>query len=161
MTNLSGLFEKEFKNLYALEKQIQETLMNITHVEDKKLSKRIFNFLKTNASDYKKVKSMANDLAINPGNTTDSVVAEMLENISNIDSDTIEQKVKEAGLLASFNRLANYKIVSYFNARRMAKALSMSKIAKQLKKSRKKNEKHAAKFKKLAKKQVFQEAVEV
>jgi ferritin-like metal-binding protein YciE len=102
---------------------------------------------------------MALNLAINPGNTTDSVAQEMLKNISEIASMDLDINVKNAGLITSLNRLAAYKTIIYFNVRRMAKVLKMKKESKALKKIKRKNQAIARKFKSLARNNIFKKAL--
>ena len=159
MKSLNELFEKEFKNLYALEKQIDETFSDINPSNSKKLLKCTERFKKRNSKDYNTIRDMAQKASINPGNTTDSVAHEMLANISEINNVDVESTVKNAGMVASLNRLASYKTVSYYNVRRMAKALKMKKQAKKFKKIRKKNEAIEEKLKALSRKRIFKKAV--
>lgn len=159
MQNLKELFEKEFKNLYAFEKQIQNAMMSLKPSRSKKLMKRVDKFTKYNTSDYATIKEMAITLSINPGNTIDSVAQEMLNNITEITNLDIDINVKNAGLITSFNRLVAYKTISYYNVRRMAKALSMKKESKTLKKIEEKNQTIAKKLKSLARKKLFKKAL--
>ena len=65
---------------------------------------------------------------INPGNTTDSVAQEMIENIKDIASQKIPQEVKDEGLLASFNRINYYRMACYENAYELAKKLGHKEL---------------------------------
>jgi ferritin-like metal-binding protein YciE len=159
MQSLKDLFEKELKNLYAFEKQIQDTMMSLEPSQSKKLMKRVDKFTKYNTSDYSTIQEMALNLAINPGNTTDSVAQEMLKNISEIANMDLDINVKNAGLITSLNRLAAYKTIIYFNVRRMAKVLKMKKESKALKKIKRKNQAIARKFKSLARNNIFKKAL--
>ncbi|MEO6348470.1 MAG: DUF892 family protein [Aquaticitalea sp.] len=158
MQSLKELFEKEFKNLYALEKQIHDTMITLEPSESKKLKKRVKKFLKYNTSDFLTVQEIAQNLSINPGNTIDSVAQEILKNISEIAHLNLVVNEKNAGLIPSLNRLLAYKTINYYNVRRMAKALKMKKESKTLKKIKSKNQAIARKFKSLTSKKIFEKA---
>lgn len=159
MQSLKDLFEKEFKNLYAFEKQIQDTMMSVEPSQSKKLMKQVDKFTKYNKSDYATIQGMAQNLSINPGNTIDSVAQEMLKNISGISNLDLDINVKNAGLMMSLNRLVAYKTINYYNVRRMAKALKMKKESKALKKIKSKNQDIASKLKSLTRKKIFKKAL--
>lgn len=158
MKTLEELFMAEIKNLYAMEKQIEIGLENISSTENEKLAKRIAKYKERNKQDYETIQSLLQYLSINPGNTTDSVVNEILENLSQIYSGKYNEAI-EAGLIASMIRLSSYKTANYKISRRMAKTLKVKKAPKQLKKIRKKSEKHQSKFEKLARKKIYKKAV--
>ncbi len=159
MKNLEELFISELKNLYAMEKQIGATMQELKPLNHDKLDKRINKISKKNNSDYEVVKSLLQKHSINPGSTTDSVAMEIMTNIKNENSSNITAKVKEAGQLASYNRLLAYKAANYENTYRMAKTLKMKKARKKLKNILETSLKYQKKIKKLAKKSIYKEAV--
>ncbi|MDN3491717.1 DUF892 family protein [Winogradskyella bathintestinalis] len=159
MESLKDLFEKEFKNLYALEKQIQDTLETLKSPRPKELKANVEEFKKNNTSDFNTVQSIAQNLSINPGNTVDSVAQEMLTNISEIaDMEDIPNRVRNAGLVASLYRLVSYKTVNYYSVRQMAKALNMKHEARLLRPIKVKNANIEYNLKVLARKKVFKKA---
>lgn len=159
MESLEALFEKEFKNLYALEKQMMADLDKVENVSHKKMIKYLNNYQDLSKRHYEKVKSMAQDMSINPGNTIDHVANEMLKNVSDISSEDIGQNIKEAGLLASINRLTTYKSTCYYNVHTIAKTLKKKKVSKHIRKMQKKNDKLSSKFSKLARKKIYKTAL--
>lgn len=159
MEHFNDLFEKELKNLYALEKQIQDTFDTLELPKPKGLKECVVSLKKRNTSDLNTVQEIASTLSINPGNTVDSVAQEMLENISEISTmEDIPNKVKHAGLVASLYRLVSYKTVNYYNVRRMAKALNMKREARLLRPIKVKNANIEYNLKVLARKKVFKKA---
>ena len=158
MKHLKDLFEAEFKNLYAMEKQIMADIENFPSVEHKKFNKALNLMAKSNGKNFEKIKKLNSDMSLNPGSTTDSIIQEILENIKSIESEKLNSKVKEAGLLASFNRLATYRTTAYFNAYRMARVGKMKSEAKAIKKMMKKSKDEAQRLMKCTKKSVFKEA---
>lgn len=160
MESLEGLFEKEFKNLYALEKQMMGDLDKIENVSQKKMIKYLNDYQDLSKKHYDKVKSMAQDMSINPGNTIDSVANEMLKNVNDINSEELKQNIKEAGLLASINRLTSYKSTCYENVLTMARTLKKKKVSKHIRKMQKKNDRLGSKFSKLAKTKIYKAALE-
>ncbi|SDB34557.1 Ferritin-like metal-binding protein YciE [Flavobacteriaceae bacterium MAR_2010_188] len=159
MKNLEELFISELKNLYAMEKQIAATMQELKPLNNSDLDKRISKISNKNSADYEVIKALLQKHSVNPGSTTDSVVAEILTNIKSENSSDITAKVKEAGQLASYNRLMAYKSANYENTSRMAKTLKMKKARKKLKNILETSLKYQNKVKKLAKKSIYKEAV--
>jgi len=134
MKNLQELFTLELKNIYALEKQIQETFNDIKSIKNDKLKKRVEKFVMSNTIHFIKIQALLHKNSINPGNTVDSVAKEILENLNTIHNSELKEPLKDAGFGASLNRLANYKKVNYTNVYYLAKALKMKKNKKEIKK---------------------------
>lgn len=65
---------------------------------------------------------------INPGNTIDSVVQEMAENLKQVSLQDIPQEVKDESLLASFNRLNYYRMACYENTYELSKKLGYKEL---------------------------------
>lgn len=158
MKNLKDLFQAEFKNLYAMEKQITTDLESFPEVSNKKFSKALNQMSKSNAENFEKIQKLNSDMELNPGSTTDSVAQELLKNINDIDNQKLSAEMHEAGMLASFNRLSNYRTTNYYNAYRMAKVAKMKTEAKTIKKMLKRSQKESKKLMKSAKKSVFKQA---
>ena len=122
MKSLTDLFNSEFKNLYALEKECVETFEAVqVEIEDQDLQQIAVELAKESKKQFDLLKEALRDKDINPGNTTDSVAQEMIENIKDIASQKIPQEIKDEGLLASFNRMSYYRIACYENTYELAK----------------------------------------
>lgn len=159
MDNIKDLFHVELKNLYAMEKQIQETLSGLKEIKHAKLKKRVENFGMANTIHFIKIQSLLQKNSINPGNTVDSIAKEILDNINSIENSDIAAPLKEAGLATTFNRLAAYKKTNYANAYNLAKYAKKKKLKKKLRKIYKKTKKQQSKIEKVMTKSVFKDAV--
>ena len=129
MNNLTDLFNSEFKNLYALEKECVETFKAVQkEIEDQDLLQIAGELAKESEKQLELLQEALRDKDINPGNTTDSVAQEMIENIKEISSRKIPQEVKDEGLLGSFNRMSYYRMACYENTYELAKKLGYKDI---------------------------------
>ena len=158
MKDLKDLFQAEFKNLYAMEKQTLNEIEEFPKVDNKRFEKALNRLSKSNSRNFQKIQDMNSEMELNPGNTTDSVAQELLANILEINAQSLSSEMSQAGLLASFNRLANYRYANYYNAYQMAKAAKLTSEKKQLKKLMKRSKKEAKNMMKCAKKSVFKKA---
>ena len=122
MNTLTDLFNSEFKNLYALEKECTEVFEAVqAEIEDQDLQQIAVELAKESKKQFDLLQQALLDKNIDPGNTTDSVAQEMIENIKDIASQNIPQELKDEGLLASFNRMSYYRIACYENTYELAK----------------------------------------
>ena len=129
MNNLTDLFNSEFKNLYALEKECAEIFETVQdEIKDPDLMQIAVELAKESKKQFNLIHEAMQDKDINPGNTTDSVAQEMIENIKEISTQKIPQEVKDEGLLASFNRMSYYRIACYENTYELAKKLGYDEL---------------------------------
>ena len=129
MNNLTDLFNSEFKNLYALEKECVEIFESVQEkIEDQDLLQIALELAKDSGKQLELLQEALRKVDINPGNTTDSVAQEMIENLKEISSQQIPQEVKDEGILASFNRLNYYRMACYENTYELAKKLKLDDL---------------------------------
>lgn len=124
MNNLTDLFNSEFKNLYALEKECVEIFEAVQEeIEDQDLMQIAVELAKDSGKQFELLQEALRKTEVNPGNTTDSVAQEMIENLKEISSLDIPQEVKDESILGSFNRLNYYRMACYENTYELAKKL--------------------------------------
>ena len=124
MNNLTDLFNSEFKNLYALEKECVEIFEAVQEeIEDQDLMQIAVELAKDSGKQFELLQEALKKTEVNPGNTTDSVAQEMIENLKEISSLEIPQEVKDESILGSFNRLNYYRMACYENTYELAKKL--------------------------------------
>ncbi len=124
MNNLTDLFNSEFKNLYALEKECVEVFEAVQEeIKDQDLLEIAKELAKDSEKQFELLQKALRKKEINPGNTTDSVAQEMIENLKEISSQQIPQEVKDESILGSFNRLNYYRMACYENTYELAKKL--------------------------------------
>jgi ferritin-like metal-binding protein YciE len=124
MNNLTDLFNSEFKNLYALEKECVEIFEAVQEeIEDQDLMQIAKELAQDSGKQFELLQEALRKTEVNPGNTTDSVAQEMIENLKEISSLEIPQEVKDESILGSFNRLNYYRMACYENTYELAKKL--------------------------------------
>lgn len=115
--NKEELLGKELCNLYAISKQVN------TYFDDSDISflsepkqQILVNYISFSCATEKQVTNSLRNLGINPGNTTDSVVQEMTENLDEITKKKGDSRqVKEMGFMMSLNRLISYHAANIDN----------------------------------------------
>ena len=125
MNNLTDLFNSEFKNLYALEKECVEILKKTQkEINDQDLLQIAKDLEKDSEEQLKLLQQALKEEEIYHDNVTDSVAQEMIENLKEISSKEIPQEVKDEAILGSFNRLNYYRMACYENTYELAKKLN-------------------------------------
>ena len=125
MNSLTDLFNSEFKNLYALEKECIEIFESVQEeIEDQDLLQIAKELANDSSKQFELLQEAAKKIDINPGNTTDYVAQEMIENLKEISSQQIPQEVKDEAILGSFNRMNYYRMACYENTYELAKKLN-------------------------------------
>ena len=129
MNNLTDLFNSEFKNLYALEKESVEIFEAVQkEIKDQDLLQIAKELAKDSGKQLELLKKALKEEEIYPGNVTDSVAQEMIENLKEISSKQIPQEVKDESILGSFNRLNYYRMACYENTYELAKKLEYKDV---------------------------------
>jgi len=115
--NKEELMGKELCNLYAIAKQV-----NLYFDENKAdfLSEKgnaVFQQYRAfSQHNEEQVMQALRNLKINPGNTVDSIVMEMIENLEDIASGNMYDKdVRSMGYIMSLNRLVSYHAANIQN----------------------------------------------
>ena len=125
MNSLTDLFNSEFKNLYALEKECIEIFESVQEeIEDQDLLQIAKELANDSTKQFELLQEAAKKIDVNPGNTTDYVAQEMIENLKEISSQQIPQEVKDEAILGSFNRMNYYRMACYENTYELAKKLN-------------------------------------
>ena len=129
MNNLTDLFNSEFKNLYALEKECVEIFMKTQNeINDQDLLQIAKDLAKDSEEQLKLLQKALKEEEIYHDNVTDSVAQEMIENLKEISSQKIPQEVKDEAILGSFNRLNYYRMACYENTYELAKKLEYNDL---------------------------------
>lgn len=115
--NKEQLVSKELSNLYAISKQVNqyfaENEINFLSVEWQRI---LDNYKKFSRKNEERIKQTLRVLEINPGNTKDSIIQEITENLREIDSNNADDNsIKQMGYVMSLNRLINYHSTNIIN----------------------------------------------
>lgn len=103
------LFGKEMSNLYAIAKQVN-TYFNGSDIsflsEDSQIA--LSDYVQFSCGNEEETAQRLREIEVNPGNTTDSIVQEITENLNEIVKSDISDSVKELSYQLSLNRLMAY-----------------------------------------------------
>ena len=124
MKTLTDLFNSEFNNLNALEKECADIFEAVQeNIEDPDLLQIAIDLAAETKNQSELLNEALLDKNITTSDTTDTVAQEMIENLKEISSQEIPQEIKDEALLGSFNRLNYYRMACYENAYELAKKL--------------------------------------
>ncbi|MET7027967.1 hypothetical protein [Sediminicola luteus] len=104
------LLGKELSNLYAIYKQVNHFFdgSDISFLNERR-QQIVMNYVKLSCKNEEAVAEVLRKAHINPGNTIDSVVNEITDNLHKITLQKKENKKLEGlGYMMSFNRLVSY-----------------------------------------------------
>lgn len=111
------LLGKELSNLYAIGKQVNH------HFNDSDISflsergqQLLMRYVKFSCANEEQTAEQLRSLQVNPGNTSDSIVHEITENLGEIaGAKGLDKKVKAMGYMLSLNRLVAYHAANVEN----------------------------------------------
>ncbi len=136
MKNLQDLFEHELKDIYSAEKQLTEALPAMAKAAtDSKLVQAFSVHLEETKKHLQRVEAICQELGVNPGNTKCDAMEGLIKEGEAMAKEDAPGDVKDAGLIASAQRVEHYEISAYGTAVRFAKELGHAKIAGELQKT--------------------------
>ena len=104
------LMGKELSNLYAIAKQVNHYFndSDISFLSEG-AQQLLMRYVKFSCANEEQTSENLRALQVNPGNTTDSLVNEMTENLHEIVTEKgLNKKVRELSYMMSLNRLVAY-----------------------------------------------------
>ena len=111
------LLGKELSNLYAINKQVNHYFKNndLSFLDEHR-QQTVNNYIDANLKNEELVTKMLRSLEVNPGNTVDSIVNEITENLHEISLKITDNKALNGlGYMMSFNRLLSYHKANVVN----------------------------------------------
>lgn len=136
MKNLKDLFEHEIKDLYSAEKQLLDALPKVVEATtDKQLKKAFSDHLEETKGHFERIQSICDELDINPTSTKCKGMEGLIKEGEGMIKEDADKDVKDAGLIASAQRIEHYEISGYGTAVRFAKELGYKSIAATLQKT--------------------------
>ncbi|KSA14843.1 hypothetical protein [Maribacter dokdonensis] len=111
------LLGKELSNLYAINKQVSHYFKNSDlSFLDEHRQQTVNNYINANLKNEELVTKILRSLEVNPGNTVDSIVNEITENLHEISLKKTDNKALNGlGYMMSFNRLLSYHKANVVN----------------------------------------------
>ena len=113
------LMGKELSNLYAIAKQVNH-YFNGSDISFLNETRKIMitNYLQFSCKNEELIAELLRGINVNPGNTKDSIIDEITENLHDIISKkNCSDQVKSLSYMMSLNRLISYHIANVENVR--------------------------------------------
>ena len=104
------LMGKELSNLYAIAKQVNHYFndSDISFLSEG-AQQILMNYVKFSCTNEEQTSENLRSMQVNPGNTTDSIVNEITDNLQEIATEKgMNKKIKEHCYMMSLNRLVAY-----------------------------------------------------
>ncbi len=142
--NFQSLYTLQLRYLLSTENQIVKGLTSmIKHASDEQLQQAFQSHLQETEVHVTRLETLIGD--VNKGDVDDKkdlIITALVGSGENIVSESQEGAVRDAGLLATAQKIEHYEIASYGSARDWAKILGFSKHVETLQKTLD-EEKHA------------------
>lgn len=133
MKTLRDLFEHEIKDLYSAEKQLTEALPKMAiAANDPKLKEAFQEHLAETKQQFERISKVCEMLDVNPGSTKCAAMEGLIEEGDDMIKEEADADVKDAGLIASAQRVEHYEISGYGTARHFANMLDGHEAAELL-----------------------------
>lgn len=133
LKSLDDLFEHEVKDLYSAEKQLLEALPKmIESASDAQLKKVFENHLKETQAQKQRLEQVFELCDLAPGRKKCEAMEGLIEEGESMIDEKATPEVKDAGLIASAQRIEHYEISGYGTAHHFAERLGKTEAAQLL-----------------------------
>ncbi len=161
LKNLEELFFHELKDLYSAEKQLITALPKMAKkASDPKLKKAFEMHLEETKAQKERLEKVCELMKISPGRTKCKAMEGLIEEGEDMIDEKATPETKDAGLIASAQRIEHYEISGYGTAAHFAERLGHTEAAKLLNQTLKEEQNTDTKLNKLAKSFINQKAME-
>jgi ferritin-like metal-binding protein YciE len=144
--NLKELYTAQLRYLLGTEKQIVKGLPGmIEHASDPKLKQAFQSHLQETETHVTRLEDLIGDVRGDVDDKTDPILAAIDGSGKNITKETDSGPIRDAGLIATAQKIEHYEIASYGSARDWATQLGLADHASILQKTLD-EEKHADKL---------------
>ncbi|QHL87616.1 DUF892 family protein [Nibribacter ruber] len=159
LRTLEDLFEHQLKDLYSAEKQLIEALPKMAKAtEDAKLRQAFENHLEETKEQKARLEKVCELVGISPGRMKCKAMEGLVEEGEETVEEDAEPEVKDAGLIASAQRMEHYEISGYGTAAHYAERLGHAEAAQLLRQTLEEEQKTDTLLNKLAKGYINQKA---
>ena len=161
LKNLDDLFEHEVKDLYSAEKQLLEALPKMAEkAADPRLKQAFEKHLAETKAQKDRLEQVFELCGLNPGRKKCEAMAGLIEEGESMIDEKATPEVKDAGLIASAQRIEHYEISGYGTAAHFANRLGKKDAAKLLEQTLAEEQKTDTLLNDLAKSYINQKAME-
>ena len=141
--DLRSLYSGQLQYLLSTEKQIVEGLTSmIEHAQDPQLKQAFQSHKQETEVQVQRLENLITELTGDADDKKDPIITALISSGTNIVRESSEGPVRDAGLLATAQKIEHYEIASYGAARDWAKTLGLSNHVELLEKTLE-EEKHA------------------
>jgi ferritin-like metal-binding protein YciE len=128
--NLRELYTAQLRYLLSAENQIVDGLPKmIEHAQETQLRQAFQSHLQETRNHVTRLQRLLRDLMNDPTDKKDPILAALVGSGENIAKETDPGAVRDAGLIASAQKVEHYEIASYGSARDWAEQLGLSEHA--------------------------------
>lgn len=160
LKNLEDLFEHELKDLYSAEKQLIEALPKMAKkANDPQLKKAFESHLKETETQKERLEQAFELLSLSPGRLKCKAMEGLIEEGEDMIDENATPETKDAGLIASAQRIEHYEISGYGTAAHFAQRLGKNDVYNLLEKSLAEEQKTDTLLNDLAKSYINQKAM--
>lgn len=161
LKNLDELLQHELKDLYSAEKQLLEALPKMAEkAADPKLKQAFESHLEETKIQKERLEKVCDLLGINPGRMKCKAMEGLIEEGEDMIDEKATPETKDAGLIASAQRIEHYEISGYGTAAHFAEFLGHAEAAKLLNETLKEEQNADTKLNKLAKSSINKKAAQ-
>src|SRR5690606_38557075 len=151
LNSLQDLLEHEIKDLYSAETQLITALPEMAKAAvNEKLKKAFEDHLKETETQLERLEQVAEMVGIDPKGETCAAMKGLIKEGKDMMKMKGEDNVKDAGLIASAQRIEHYEMAGYGAAHAYAQQLDMKDAAKLLEQTLKEEKNADTKLNKLA-----------
>ncbi len=151
LNSLQDLLEHELKDLYSAETQLLDALPLMAKAAvNEKLKKAFEDHLKETETQLERLEQVAEMVGIDPKGETCAAMKGLIKEGKDMMKMKGEDNVKDAGLIASAQRIEHYEMAGYGAAHAYAQQLDMKDAAKLLEQTLKEEKNADTKLNKLA-----------
>ncbi|MDQ4139110.1 MAG: ferritin-like domain-containing protein [Bacteroidota bacterium] len=160
LKNLEELFHHEIKDLYSAEKQLIQALPKMAQsATDPKLREQFEQHLEETKAQKDRIEKVCEILGISAGRMKCKAMEGLIEEGQELIAEDAEPEVKDAGLIASAQRIEHYEISGYGTAAHFAERLGHAEAFQLLSETLKEEQTADTKLNKLAKGYINQKAM--
>ena len=128
--NLRELYTAQLRYLLSTENQIVDGLPKmIDHAEEPQLKQAFQSHLQETRVHVQRVQRLLGDLMDKPDDKKDPILTAIVGSGENITKETDTGCIRDAGLIATAQKVEHYEIASYGSARDWAETLGLTKHA--------------------------------
>lgn len=130
LKNLEDLFKHEIKDLYSAENQLIKALPKMAEEAHDPLLKKAFEgHLRQTEMQKQRLEQICQELGMDPDGEKCKAMEGLIEEGSKMIDEKANPDTKDAGLIATAQRVEHYEISGYGTARHYAAMLGHNKVA--------------------------------